>query len=82
MDIAASGFLHHMIRNIIGTLIPIGRHEKPVKSMLKILESRDRTKAGITAAPNGLSFNIVKYPSQYDLPETAIDNHLPHHYDT
>ncbi len=81
MDIAASGFLHHMIRNIIGTLIPIGRDEKPVTSMLDILQTRDRTKAGITAAPNGLSFNIVKYPKQFALPETAIDDHLPQHHE-
>lgn len=80
MDVAASGFLHHMIRNIIGTLIPIGRGENPVESMLDILNSKDRTKAGITAPPNGLSFNIVKYPKKFNLPEGPIDNHLPKHY--
>lgn len=81
MDVAASGFLHHMIRNIIGTLIPIGRGQKNIESMLEILKSKDRTKAGITASPNGLSFNIVKYPEKYNLPETQIADHLPEHYD-
>lgn len=81
MDVAASGFLHHMIRNIVGTLIPIGRGEKPIDSMLTILESRDRTKAGVTASPNGLSFNIVKYPKKYNLPEQAITDHLDIHYE-
>lgn len=81
MDVKANGFLHHMIRNIIGTLLPIGRGEKAIESMLLILQSRDRTKAGITAAPNGLSFNTVKYPEHYNLPESAIDDHLPQHYE-
>ncbi|VAW42730.1 tRNA pseudouridine(38-40) synthase [hydrothermal vent metagenome] len=81
MDVAASGFLHHMIRNIIGSLLPIGRGEKPVESMLHILQEKDRTKAGITAPPNGLSFNLVKYPKKFNLPELAITNHLPQHYE-
>ena len=81
MDVAATGFLHHMIRNIIGTLIPIGRGEKPAVSMLAILQSKDRTQAGITAPPNGLSFNVVKYPKKFNLPESAIDDHLPRHYE-
>ncbi len=81
MDVAASGFLHHMIRNISGTVIPIGRGEKPIESLLHILESRDRTQAGITASPNGLSFNIVKYPKKYQLPEQAIADHLDQHYE-
>lgn len=78
MDIAASGFLHHMIRNVIGTLLPIGRGEKPIKFMKTVLESCDRTQAGVTAPPNGLSFNIVKYPKKFNLPESPIENHLPH----
>lgn len=81
LDVAASGFLHHMIRNIIGTLLPIGRGEKRIDSMFTILESRDRTKAGVTAAPNGLSFNTVKYPAKYNLPEGPILDHLAIHYD-
>jgi len=81
LDVAGSGFLHHMIRNIIGTLLPIGRGEKPVESMQEILASKDRTKAGITALPNGLSFRTIKYPKKYNLPEKAIDDHLPIHYE-
>ena len=80
LDVAGSGFLHHMIRNIVGTLLPIGRNEKPIKHMKEVLQAKDRTKAGITAPPNGLSFNIVKYPKKYELPESAIEDHLPIHY--
>lgn len=81
MDVAASGFLHHMIRNIIGSLLPIGRSEKPIDSMLAILTAKDRTIAGITAPPNGLSFNTIKYPKQFALPEKPIANHLPQHHE-
>jgi tRNA pseudouridine38-40 synthase len=81
MDVAASGFLHHMIRNIIGTLLPIGKGEKPVESMLQILESRDRTQAGITAPPNGLTFNTVLYPKKYQLPVSPIADHLAKHHE-
>lgn len=81
MDVAASGFLHHMIRNIIGTLIPIGAGVKQIESMLEILEGKDRTKAGRTAPPNGLSFNTVRYPREFNLPEGPIEDHLPKHYE-
>lgn len=80
MKVKASGFLHHMIRNIIGTLLPIGRGEQAVENMKVILENKDRTTAGITSAPNGLTFKTVKYPKEFNLPETDIDDHLPHHY--
>lgn len=81
MDVESSGFLHHMIRNIIGSLLPIGRGEKPIDSMLEILNSQNRCKAGITAAPNGLTFTTVKYPKEFKLPESAIADHLPQHYE-
>ncbi|MCF6319554.1 MAG: hypothetical protein L3J83_09820, partial [Proteobacteria bacterium] len=64
----------------IGTLIPIGRGERNTESMFEILQSKDRTKAGITAAPNGLSFNTVKYPKIFNLPEGPIPDHLQEHY--
>lgn len=79
MKVSASGFLHHMIRNIIGTLIPIGRGDKKVDSMQDILESKDRTKAGRTAPPNGLTFKTVNYPKKFNLPETSIPDHLDIH---
>ncbi len=68
LDITADGFLHHMVRNIVGTLLPIGRGEKPVEWMQSVLESRDRRCAGVTAPPNGLVFTGVGYPAEYCLP--------------
>lgn len=82
LNIAGSGFLHHMIRNIVGSLLPIGRNEKPVDSLSQILLTKDRTKAGITAKPNGLTFTGVKYPDQFKLPYGPIADHLPQHYET
>ncbi len=64
----ANGFLHHMIRNIVGTLIPIGRGMEPVSWMAAVLASKDRTEAGITAPPNGLSFTNVSYPEKFGIP--------------
>ena len=59
--VEATGFLKHMVRNVIGTLVPIGRGERPPSSMRAVLESRDRTQAGPTAPPHGLVLVAVRY---------------------
>lgn len=61
IDVEADGFLYNMVRNIIGTLIDIGRGYLPAGSMKKILKEKNRTKAGPTAPPNGLFLVEVKY---------------------
>ena len=81
LDISGSGFLHHMIRNIVGTIIPIGKGDNEVSSIQKILQCKDRTKAGITAKPNGLTFHGVKYPKKFDIPQVPIPDHLAVHYE-
>ncbi|MCX7546046.1 tRNA pseudouridine(38-40) synthase TruA [Marinicella gelatinilytica] len=68
IDVTASGFLHHMIRNLAGTLMTIGKGEQPVSWMAEVLQSRDRKQAGMTAAANGLRFINVTYPEQFKLP--------------
>ncbi len=55
------GFLHHMVRNIVGTLIEIGRGRRPVEDILEILRSGDRRMAGPTAPPDGLCLVKVWY---------------------
>ena len=68
IDIEANAFLHHMVRNIAGVLMAIGSGERPVDWTKEVLETRDRTQAGITAPPHGLYLVDVDYRPDYDLP--------------
>ena len=61
LNIKANAFLHHMVRNIVGTLLKIGRGEKDVEWMSFVLASKDRKKAGPTAEPQGLYFMQAFY---------------------
>lgn len=65
LEIEGSGFLYHMVRNIMGTLLPIGEQQQPVEWMKQVLEARDRKQAGITAPGGGLYFVGVYYPQEY-----------------
>ena len=60
-EIAGSGFLRHMIRNIVGTLVEIGRGRRPVDWVSEVLASRDRARAGPTAPAEGLVLVGVGY---------------------
>ncbi len=67
VDIIASAFLHHMVRNIVGTLLPVGLNEKEPEWVQSVLQGKDRKKAGVTALPNGLYFKGVYYPKHFGL---------------
>ncbi len=69
IDVKADGFLHHMVRNIAGTLIAIGCGDQKLDWVQEVLASRDRTQAGITAPADGLYFVRVNYSSDFGLPE-------------
>ncbi len=56
LEIKANAFLHHMVRNIVGTLLKVGRGERDINWVQTVLDSRDRRKAGPTAEPQGLYF--------------------------
>lgn len=71
VDICGNAFLHHMVRNIVGTLLQVGDGRRSPDWIAEVLDSRDRTKAGITAPAQGLYLNGVSYPREYNLPETA-----------
>jgi len=59
--VEANAFLKHMVRNVVGTLVEIGRGERPRDALGTLLEGRDRTKAGATAPPHGLVLVSVRY---------------------
>ena len=63
IKIKANAFLHHMVRNLVGTLLKIGRGEKNPEWMLSVLDSKDRKEAGPTAEPQGLYFIKAHYQS-------------------
>ena len=69
IDIKANAFLHHMVRNIAGSLLMIGQGEKPVDWMAELIAVKDRPQAGPTAAAGGLYFIKVSYPEKYNIPE-------------
>ena len=71
MDVEADGFLHHMVRNIVGVLSAIGAGEQPLEWAAQVLELRDRTRGGVTAPPHGLYFARVTYPAEYRIPEPS-----------
>ena len=60
-EVRGSGFLHHMVRNIVGTLLEVGRGKIPPQDVRAILEARDRTQAGPTAPASGLCLINVEY---------------------
>jgi tRNA pseudouridine38-40 synthase len=66
--IRANAFLHHMVRNIAGTLIAVGVGDRPTAWVGEVLAGRDRTRAGATAPPQGLYFAGVDYDPSFGLP--------------
>ena len=60
-EIEANGFLKQMVRSIVGTLVEIGKGRMDAAEFGKILESKDRRKAGPTAPARGLFLKEVKY---------------------
>jgi tRNA pseudouridine38-40 synthase len=57
----ANGFLRHMVRNILGTVVEVGRGKIEIDDFKEIFQSKDRKKAGIKAPPQGLFLKMVKY---------------------
>ena len=71
IDIQANAFLHHMVRNIVGSLLPVGRGEAAEGWLAELLAGRDRSLAGPTAPPDGLMFVGPLYPVGCGLPASV-----------
>ncbi|MDN4502640.1 tRNA pseudouridine(38-40) synthase TruA [Alteromonadaceae bacterium BrNp21-10] len=72
LDIQANAFLHHMVRNIAGSLIEIGVGNQPVAWMREVLQAKKRELAGPMAKPHGLYLVKVIYPLPWQLPESPL----------
>ena len=61
IDIVGNRFLYNMVRTIVGTLLEIEGHNLDSEHMLRVLEAKDRRKAGATVSPEGLTLMKVMY---------------------
>lgn len=69
IDITANAFLHHMVRNIAGSLMAVGGGERPASWIAEVLAARDRRRAGPTGPAAGLELHAIHYPARFALPE-------------
>jgi tRNA pseudouridine38-40 synthase len=68
VEAVANAFLHHMVRNIAGLLIAVGKGDQPPDWARTVLEGRDRTRGAATAPGAGLYLWEVRYPAAFGLP--------------
>lgn len=68
IEVTANAFLHHMVRNIAGVLMAVGRGERPTGWVAELLAAKDRTRGEVTAPPHGLYLVSVAYPDSFGLP--------------
>lgn len=71
IDIKANAFLYHMVRNIVGSLVIVGRGEKPTDWFAQLLAAKNRNLAGVTASAAGLYLSRAYYPELFKLPCSA-----------
>lgn len=64
----ANAFLHHMIRNIVGSLLAVGEGRRDPQWLAQLLAGRDRTLAAATFAPDGLYLDGAQYDEHYGVP--------------
>lgn len=76
-DFRADGFLHHMIRNLVGALVYVGKGRYPPEWLAEVLAGRDRSRAAPTFAPDGLYLCGVSYPPGWPLPDDGRIIALP-----
>jgi len=65
IEIQANAFVHHMVRNIVGSLLEIGDGRREIAWLEYLLNQKDRKLAGMTAPPQGLYLTRVQYPEKF-----------------
>ena len=70
-EFTANGFLHHMVRNIVGSLVYVGKGKHRPGWLAEVLASRDRSRAAPTFPPDGLYLAAVEYAPSWRLPAFA-----------
>jgi len=68
LDIRANAFLHHMVRNIAGSLLEVGQGRRAEAWIAELLAGRDRCRAGMNAPAQGLYFVAADYPAEFGIP--------------
>ena len=68
-EINGNAFLHHMIRNLMGSLMEVGLHRQPESWLQDVLESRNRSRAAKTYPAQGLSLWNIEYPASFGIQE-------------
>jgi tRNA pseudouridine38-40 synthase len=63
--VRGNGFLHHMVRNFVGTMLDVGRGRRNAEEIPKIIAARSRAAAGPTAPATGLFLHSVEYNDQF-----------------
>jgi tRNA pseudouridine38-40 synthase len=69
IEVTANAFLHHMVRNIAGSLLQVGEGKRSPNWIGQILAARDRSRAGVTAPAAGLYLWKVRYPASLQMPD-------------
>jgi tRNA pseudouridine38-40 synthase len=67
--VRANAFLHHMVRNLVGTLVYVGKGSLTPLQVSEILLSKDRSKAAPTFGPEGLYLEKIEYEAKWSLPQ-------------
>jgi tRNA pseudouridine38-40 synthase len=75
-DVSADAFLHHMVRNIIGCLVYVGKGKYPPAWMAEVLASRNRRMAAPTFASDGLYLRHIRYEPKWGLPQLESEVQL------
>lgn len=74
IKVRANAFLHHMVRNLVGSLLVIGQGKKEPEWIEKVLQAKNRELAAPTFAPDGLYLIKVAYPDTLDIPDPHWQN--------